>query len=115
MASTVPMCVENSSSTTAPELSGFSTRSNPPVTEMVCSLADECCPSPNRMVAEGMPGSRTRTGRRVQGDMGEVAMQGNNATESMSKARLPRLVYDASMETDRSCLLPRALQRFSPH
>src|SRR5271157_4110435 len=62
-----------------------------------------------------MPGSRTRTGRHVQGDMGEVTMQGNNATESMSQARLPRHVYDPSMETDCPCLLPRALQRFSPH
>jgi len=35
MASTDPMCVENSSSTTAPDRSGFRTRSNPPVTEMV--------------------------------------------------------------------------------
>ena len=31
----------------------------------------------NRIVAEGMPGSRTRTGRRVRGDRGEVTMQGN--------------------------------------
>ncbi|MGA2457632.1 MAG: hypothetical protein ABSF85_08700 [Terriglobales bacterium] len=97
MASTGPRCVENSSSTTAPELSGLSTRSNPPVTEMVCSLADEHCPSPNRIVAEGMSGSRTRTGRRAQGNMGEVTMQGNNATESMSQARLPRHVYDPNM------------------
>ena len=42
-------------------------------------------------------------------------MQGNNATESMSQARLPRHVYDPSMETDCPCLLPRALLRFSPH
>jgi hypothetical protein len=35
MASTDPICVENSSSTTAPERNGLSTRSNPPVTEMV--------------------------------------------------------------------------------
>src|SRR5229473_4992386 len=37
------------------------------------------------------------------------------ATESMSQARLPRNVYQPSMETDSPCLLPRALQRFSPH
>jgi hypothetical protein len=37
-------------------------------------------------------------------------MQGNNATESMSQARLPRQVYDPSMKTDHPCLLPRALQ-----
>jgi hypothetical protein len=42
-------------------------------------------------------------------------MQGNNATESMSQARLPRQVYDPSMKTDHPCLLPRALPRFSPH
>jgi hypothetical protein len=35
MASTGPMCVPNISSTIAPGLSGLSTRSNPPVTEMV--------------------------------------------------------------------------------
>jgi hypothetical protein len=42
-------------------------------------------------------------------------MQGNNATESMSQARLPRQVYDPSIEMDHPCLLPRALPRFSPH
>jgi hypothetical protein len=30
-------------------------------------------------------------------------MQGNNATESMSQARLPRQVYDPSMKTDHPC------------
>jgi hypothetical protein len=81
---------------------------------MVRSLADECCPSPNRIVAEGMSGSRTRTGRRVQGDMGEVTTQGYNATESMNQARLPRQVYDPNTEPDRPCLLARTLWRFSP-
>lgn len=71
MASTGPICVDNISSTTAPELRGLSTRSNPPVTEMIWSLAEEHRPSPNRRVAGGMPGSRTRTGRRVRGDGGE--------------------------------------------
>ena len=40
-------------------------------------------------------------------------MQGNNATESMSQARLPRHVYDASVETDRPCLLC-SLGHYSP-
>jgi hypothetical protein len=71
MASTGPICVDNISSTTAPELRGLSTRSNPPVTETSWSLAEEYRPSPNRRVAGGMPGSRTRTGRRVRGDWGE--------------------------------------------
>jgi hypothetical protein len=47
MARTDPKGRENISSTIAPELSGLSTRSNPPVTETVCSLAEEICPSPN--------------------------------------------------------------------
>src|ERR1700687_3822796 len=68
---------------------------------MVRSLADECCPSPNGIVAEGMSGSRTRTGRRVQGDMGEGTTQGDNATESMNQARLPRQVHDPNTERDR--------------
>lgn len=70
MASIGPTCVENINSTTAPGLSGLSTRSSPPLAEMVCSLADERCPSPNRMVAEGMPvhGSfgTSRAGRKAE-------------------------------------------------
>jgi len=54
-----------------------------------------------------MSGSRTRTGRRVQGDMGEVTTQGDNATESMNQARLPRQVYEPNTEPDRPCLLAR--------
>lgn len=61
-----------------------------------------------------MSGSRTRAGRRVQGDMGEVTTQGDNATESMNQARLPRQVYDPNTEPDRPCLLARTLQGFSP-
>ena len=34
-------------------------------------------------------------------------MQGNNATKSMGEARLPRHVYEASREKERSCLRPR--------
>ncbi len=55
IASMGPTCVENISSTTAPGLSGLSTRSSPPLAEIVWSLAEERCPSPNRIVAEGMP------------------------------------------------------------
>lgn len=77
IASTGPRLVENITSTTALEWRGLSTRSKPPVTEMVWSLADVHPPSPNRIFARGMPGSRTRTGRRVQRGTGEVITKGN--------------------------------------
>jgi len=75
MPSTGPALVQNISSTTAPGLSGLRTRSKPPVTEMVWSLAEGRCPSSNRIVA-GMPRSRTRRARRfVCGGGEKVVMQ----------------------------------------
>jgi hypothetical protein len=72
MASTGPRLVKNITSTTALEWSGVSTRSSPPVTETVWSLAEVHRPSSNRMLAMGISRSRTRTGRRVLRGAGEV-------------------------------------------
>jgi len=41
-------------------------------------------------------------------------MQGNNATESMSQARLPRHVYGLSVGADRQCFAPSGITAVQP-
>src|SRR5581483_1185590 len=75
--STGPPSVQNITSAISPGMKGLSTLSRPPVSETICNLAVECCPSRRRMVVGGMPASRTR-GARVGGWFsGEGAITAN--------------------------------------
>lgn len=91
--STGPFGVAKSTSTIAPGLRGFSTRSKPPVIDTTWSFADEQWPSGKRMVVQGIPGNCTRMGRSGD-DWGEEELMsgklcyGSNDLGEITKERV---------------------------